>query len=101
MFTFGKNMYLGHQCSFVKGHPYWRVQVAFNGQIENKFAPSEVSTTEFLRRVEECETWLSRKSNASKDKEDPIHIHGVERKNIIFSLPYWQVGVSSTNTPNC
>ena len=29
--------------------------------------------------------------NKEGDKLDPIHEHGVDRKNALFALPYWKV----------
>jgi hypothetical protein len=39
-------------------HPYWRDRIAFNGQLEQKFAPTWVSPIEFVKRVEEQEEGL-------------------------------------------
>lgn len=92
-FTLEKKMYIGHWHYLAKGHPYKRDNIAFNGQMENRSAPPKVSTINFLRRAEEQGAWLVRKRrHASKDRDqDPIHTHGVKRKNIYFFLPYWQV----------
>ncbi len=88
-----KKKNLQHQCYLAKGHPYRRDNVAFNGQMEIRYAPPKVSTIDFLRMAEEWEVWLARKKlHASEDRDqDPIHTHGVKRKNIFFFLPYWQV----------
>jgi hypothetical protein len=84
-----KKIYLRHWHYLARGHPYRRDHVPFNRQIKNMFAPPKVFVAKFLRRAEEHEAWLDRRSNASKDKEDPIHTHGAKKKNIFFSLPYW------------
>jgi hypothetical protein len=79
-----KTMYLRHWRYLAKGHSYMKDCVAFNGQTENMSGPPKVSATKFLRNVEECKAWLDRRSNASEDRNDLIHIHGVKKKNIFF-----------------
>jgi hypothetical protein len=85
-----KYIYLGHRRYLVKGHPYRRDNVAFNGKMEIRSALPRVSTIDFLKRPKEWEAWLARRRlHASEDRDqDPIHTHGVKRKNIFFFLPY-------------
>jgi hypothetical protein len=82
-------MYLGFRGYLARCHPYRRDNVAFNGQMEIIYAPPRVSTIDFLRKAEEREALLARRRlHASKDKDqDPVHPHGMKRKNIFLSLP--------------
>jgi hypothetical protein len=53
--------------------------------------PLKVSTSDFLKRVEEKERWLNMKTRAGDDRDDLVHSHDVKRKSIFFQLPYWEV----------
>jgi hypothetical protein len=63
----------------------------FDGQPKVRLVPSQISTTVFFRKAKEREEWLNRKVQVTNPKNDPIHIHGVNRKNIFFCLLYWNV----------
>ncbi len=88
-----KNVYQGHRHYLGIDHPYWRDRVSFNGRVEHRVAPTRVLVVDIMKRVEKHEEWLSRRisTRTHDDKENPIHTHGVKRKNTFFCLPYWQV----------
>jgi hypothetical protein len=47
---------------------------------------------DILRFAKQREDWLAGSTeNKEGDKLDPIHEHGVKRKNALFALPYWKV----------
>ncbi len=59
-----KNVYKGHRQHLDRHHPYQRDCIAFNGQPKHISPPTRVCAVEFMRRVEECEEWLSRRTQA-------------------------------------
>jgi hypothetical protein len=71
-----KNVYQGHRCYLGRDHPYRRDHVSFNGQVKHRIAPTRVSAIDFMKRVEECEEWFSKRisTRAHGDKEDPVCI---------------------------
>ncbi len=92
-----KKVYQGHRRYLDKHYPYQRNCVAFNGQLEHKFASTLVFAVDFFRKTEEQEEWLSKITQAWDDKDDHVHVHGVKWKNIFFQLPYRVVCLSTTN----
>ncbi len=60
--TWGRTCTLDIDGTLTNTHSYRRNRIAFNDQLEHKFAPTWVSTTEFVRRVEEQEEGLRKRT---------------------------------------
>jgi hypothetical protein len=65
----------------------------FNGQIENREMPGQVSMEEQVWYGEEYAAWKAA-GNCDGGIGDPSKKHGVKRNRILFRLPYWKVIIS-------
>ncbi len=82
-------------CKYLpKTHPYRQVQQPFNGKVENKGAPIRMFTQQIMASADERMAWLVNPRNRARGNLDPIHKHGMKRRNIMFELPYWYIGAS-------
>ena len=80
--SLGKNVYLGHRCYLAMNHPYRRLKSSFNGGEERRGLPQILLSCDILRFAKQREDWLLELPiNKEGDKLDPIHKHGVKRKN--------------------
>ncbi len=91
-------MYQGHWQHLDRHHPCQRDYIAFNGQPKHISTPTQVCVAEFVKRVEE---WLSMRTQARNSKDDLVHVHGLKWKKIFFQLPYWVVGLLTSNQCIC
>jgi hypothetical protein len=64
--------------TLIDNHPYWKDCYAFSGQTEQISTPIWVFATEFVKRVEQQEEWLNRRTQVWYDKDDLVHVHGVK-----------------------
>jgi hypothetical protein len=72
-----------------RNHPYRR-SLNFDGKEDFRPTPVWITAQEILRCAEERQTYLSSRGR-EKIKYDPMHEHGVKRKNILYKLEYWKV----------
>ena len=90
--SLGKNVYLGHRRYLTMNHPYRRLKSSFDGGEERRGPPQMLLARDILRFAKQREDWLLESPlNKEGDKLDPIHEHGVKRKNALYALPYWKV----------
>jgi hypothetical protein len=88
----GKNVYLAHRRYLTMNHPYRRLKSSFDGGEERRGPPQMLLARDILRFAKQRENWLLESPmNKEGDKLDPIHEHGVKRKNALYALPYWKV----------
>jgi hypothetical protein len=78
-------------------HPYWLVWSDFNEEIENKVSPIQASASNTIKWNMEQKTWSQGLRNRLGAKHDLIYKHGIKWHNIMFKLPYWEIGVTSQN----
>lgn len=64
--------------------------VYFDGEMETREKPTEVTVEQYLERAEERRLWLA-KGNLPDVEGDPAKDHGVNRRSALFNLPYWKV----------
>ncbi len=88
----GKQTYGGTRRWLPEDHPYRSPELKdhFNGQIEHRPKPREVTVEDQIRHALECEAWKA-DGNRWGAAGDPSKIHGVKRLSILFRLPYWKV----------
>ena len=72
----------------------------FNGREENRGKPDVVNAVEQVERAIEYKTWLD-EGNKEGAVGDPSKSHGVKRKSILHTLPYWKVMVEHHLYINC
>lgn len=82
-----------------ENHPYRRLRAAFNGYPESRVAPEQVPGHVVERRGLSRSRWLDFGGREGADN-DPAKQHGVERRSVLFNLPYWRVS-SFTVQVNC
>lgn len=79
--------------TLIDNHPYWKDRSAFSGQTKQISAPTWIFATEYVKRVEQQEEWLNRRTQVWYDKDDLVHVHGV--KWIFFC--YYHIGSQAPN----
>ena len=88
----GKCTYGGTRQWLPHNHPYRSKDMKdyFNGELENRPKPREVTVEEQMRYVAEWEAW---KASGNRDgvAGDPSKVHGVKRLSSLYRLPYWKV----------
>ena len=72
----------------------------FNGCIENRSKPREVTVEDQIRHAVEYEAWKAA-GNRDGAAGDPSKVHGVKRLSILYRLPYWKVSVARTTVVHC
>ena len=87
-----KQTYGGTRRWLPEGHPYRLPEMKdhFNGEMEHRPKPREVTVEDQIRHALECEAWKA-DGNRWGAAGDPFKIHGVKRLSILFRLPYWKV----------
>ena len=85
-----KPLFIGHRRYLSRHHPYRRSTTAFDGTREFRGPPPRVHATEVIERAEQRVQWLENGGRAGS-RGDPVREHGIKRKSILFSLPYWEV----------
>ena len=78
-------------------HPYRSptMKKHFNGALEHRGKPREVTVEEHMQYALEYEAW-KQSGNRPGAAGDPSKLHGVKRLSILFRLPYWKVSVTVT-----
>jgi hypothetical protein len=80
----------GGSCRWTRrSHPYRR-SLEFNGKQEFQPPPIRMTTEETMQSWEAREACIG-SGGRKNHRDDPIHSHGVKRRNILFELEYWQV----------
>jgi hypothetical protein len=77
-----------------RNHPYRR-NLEFNGKEEFKGAPVRMASEETIRCTEGRAAFLT-EGRRVNSKDNPIYVHGMKRKSILFELPYWQMRPTQT-----
>jgi len=85
-----KMIYLGGRCYLEDDHRFRRERSTFNNQQEWQLPPERPSGEEILRWATSKYDYL-RDGGIENAEEDPIKLHGVKRRSILFDLPYWKV----------
>ena len=85
-----KMLYLGARRFLDANHPFWRARSAFNNHQEWQMAPQRPTGEEILRWSTEREEYL-RQGGVENSSDNPVRLHGVKRRSILFDLPYRQV----------
>jgi hypothetical protein len=89
-----KQVYLGARHWTAQSHPY-RSNRRFNGQEEQGTTPVRQSANDILRGAAAWEDYLQGARTGRPGRMDgpqgSYRCHGVRRKSLFFSLPYWQV----------
>lgn len=89
-FTLGKNVYNAQYRRWLPfGHPYRENAVAFDGSVEERPPPTNVTAADTMRWAEERKRWL--RDGGAPARDDPALRTGVKRLPILFCLPYWKV----------
>lgn len=89
-FTLGKNVYNAQYRRWLPaGHPYRQNGLAFDGSVEERAAPGNVTAADHIRWAEERQRWL--RAGGAPGRDDPALRTGVKRLPILFRLPYWKV----------
>lgn len=89
-FTLGKNVYNAQYRRWLPPqHPYRQNTHAFDGSVEEREAPRNVTAADTLRWAEERNRWL--RGGGAPARDDPALRTGVKRLPILFRLPYWKV----------
>jgi hypothetical protein len=92
-----KIVYGGARRWITRDHPYRR-DLAFNGKVEIGSPPSHMSPEELLHCAAERQNYL-RGGGRKNSKDDPVHKHGVKRRSILWTLPYWSVSFTALGGP--
>ncbi|KAM3360911.1 hypothetical protein P3S68_015765 [Capsicum galapagoense] len=83
----GKISYTGHHRYLESSHS-WRRSKKFDGKIEKRMKPKELSGDNVLQQLDLLNTYrLGKYSNNKRKKRIPEELNWV-RKNILFELPY-------------
>ena len=92
----GKQTYGGTRRWLPLDHPYRSEQMKahFDGSMENRPKPREVTVEEQIRHALECEAWREQ-GNRYGAVGDPSKISGIKRLSILFLLPYWKVSIDA------
>jgi hypothetical protein len=89
-FSLSKNVYNAQYRRWLPpGHPYRQNYRAFDGTVEERQAPTNVTAAQTMTWAEERGRWLA--AGGAPAREDPAHRTGVKRLSILFRLPYWKV----------
>ncbi|KAL3358884.1 hypothetical protein AABB24_015793 [Solanum stoloniferum] len=84
-----KICYMGHR-RYLKPSHAWRRSMQFDGKVEKRLKPKELSGDDVLQQLDLLSTYRPGKhSNNKKKKRLPIELNWV-RKSIFFELPYWK-----------
>ncbi|XP_019175589.1 PREDICTED: uncharacterized protein LOC109170907 [Ipomoea nil] len=80
--------FLGHR-RFLPTNHAWRRSKKFNGHVESRSAPLELSGEEVLKQLESVsDTPFGKHPNIRKRKRNPEELNW-SKKSIFFKLPYW------------
>jgi len=90
----GKHTYTQTRRWLTEGHPYKlaRMKDHFDGQIETRNKPINVTTEEQLAQAMEYQDWLNTGNNYN-GVGDPSKEHGVKHRSVLYDLPYWKVNM--------
>ena len=83
-----KLCYMGHCRFLLVDHPWRRNRRAFDGEIENRPAPKELTGDEALQQLEGVGNITLGKGQ--KRKRDRLATHNWTKRSIFFELPYWK-----------
>ena len=80
-----------------EAHPYRSAEMVnhFNGNMETRPKPCEVSVEEQVQHAEEYAAWKAA-GNREGSQGNPSKVHGVKRLSSLYRLPYWKVSVVNT-----
>ena len=99
--SLGQNVYLSHHRYLAMHHPYKRLKNSFDGEEDHQGPPRVLFPHDILRFAKQIENWLAKLTGNKGDKLDPIHEHGVKKKNALFVLPYWKVHPNDSYSRYC
>lgn len=85
-----KMVYLGSRRWLPQEHRFRRARVAFDGNSERREPPVRPSGHNILRMAEERELYLI-DGGHEDGEDDPVKVHEVKRRSVLFDLPYWAV----------
>jgi hypothetical protein len=85
-----KMIFLGGRRFLCAEHRFRRAKAAFNNHQEWHMAPDRPTGEEVLRWGTERADFIA-EGGAENSNEDPVKLHGVKRRSILFDLPYWKV----------
>jgi hypothetical protein len=95
-----KMVYLGHRRYLPEGHRWRHARRAFNGEQEFR-PPPRRRIGEEIREYAESRVQFLQEHGLRVDSEnnaaDPVKIHGVKRRSVLFDLPYWEVSSTGFN----
>ncbi len=79
-------------------HPYRSEEMKehFNGSMEHRPQPREVTVEDQMQHAREYEAWKSA-GNREGVNGDPSKVHGVKRLSSLYKLPYWKVRQSGSS----
>ncbi|WMV25908.1 hypothetical protein MTR67_019293 [Solanum verrucosum] len=84
-----KICYMDHR-RYLKPSHAWRRSMKFDGKVEKRLKPKELSGDDVLQQLDLLNTYRPGKhSNNKKKKRLPIELNWM-RKSIFFELPYWK-----------
>ena len=85
-----KMIYLGGRRYLHADHRFRRARAAFNNHQEWRLSPEAPTGEEVLRWGTQRSDFL-REGGVENSNMDPVKLHGVKRRSILFDLPYWKV----------
>nr|XP_043611981.1 uncharacterized protein LOC122583665 [Erigeron canadensis] len=87
-----KTCYMDHRRFLQEKHP-WRLNTsAFNGKVEDRFAPKLLSGVEALEKSSSVQNLFGKKRKRKNDSTCPW-----KKRSIFFELPYWQFNTCRHN----
>jgi len=86
-----KIVYGGSRRWTSRTHPYRR-NLQFDGKVEFRATPVRMTAEQTIQCGKEREEYLANGGRKGAD-DDPVHEHGVKRRNALNDLPYWTVSI--------
>jgi hypothetical protein len=93
-----KMIYMGHRRYMSQDHRWRHARRAFNRQQELRPAPRRQTGEEILEKAMERLHFLQDQGVHMENENhrgDPVKLHGVKRRSVLFNLPYWHVSIGS------
>ena len=92
-----KMIYLGSRRYLQGDHRFRRARAAFNNHQEWRLPPEAPTGEEVLRWGTQRSQFLS-DGGVENSNTDPVKLHGVKRRSILFDLPYWKVRIRTVES---
>jgi hypothetical protein len=92
-----KMIYLGGRRYLHADHRFRTARAAFNNRQEWRLSPETLTGEEVLRWGTQRSEFLNN-GGVENSNMDPVKLHGVKRRSILFDLPYWKVRIGMIST---